>query len=119
MNLLLPFTAAKKLYISKEFAPHIALALQDLTGGRTTDVLPTLQNVLLEGFHPSEHDQEGIAQFISARGLSNHTATISVWDRYSLNAADKLIQYAEKLLGDHKVTMRCDDRILAEYQVIK
>ncbi|KAF8488933.1 hypothetical protein F5888DRAFT_1638917 [Russula emetica] len=80
-NLLLPFTAVKNLYLSKQFLPRIAPALQELTGGRTTEVLPALQNVLLEGFQPSEPVQEGIAQFIAARQLTDHPVTISVWDR--------------------------------------
>jgi hypothetical protein len=81
LELLLPFTAVKNLYLSKQFSPRIAPALQELTGGRTTEVLPALQNVLLEGFQPSEPVQEGIAQFISARQLTNHPVAISVWDR--------------------------------------
>ncbi|KAF8491314.1 hypothetical protein F5888DRAFT_1892187 [Russula emetica] len=80
-NLLLPFTAVKNLYLSKQFLPRITPALQELTGGRTTEVLPALQNVLLEGFQPSEPVQEGIAQFIAARQLTDHPVTISVWDR--------------------------------------
>ena len=119
LDLLLPFTAVTKLYISKQFAPRIAPALLELTGGSTTEVLPALQNILLEGFHPSERVQEGITQFISARDLSNHPVTISVWDRYSLDAADKLMRYAEILLGDHKATMRHEDRILVEDRMLK
>jgi hypothetical protein len=80
LGLLLPFTAVKNLYLSQAFLPHIAPALQELTGGRTTEVLPALQNVLLEGFQPSEPVQEGIAQFISARQLANHPITVSVWE---------------------------------------
>jgi len=83
LDLLLPFTAVKNLYLSKLFSPRIALALQELTGGRTTEVLPALQNVRLEGFKPSEPTiQGGIAQFISARQLTNHPIAISVWDRF-------------------------------------
>src|SRR6266481_518001 len=47
LNLLRPFTAAKYLYRSKQFS-GIALALQELTGGRITEVLPALQIVLSE-----------------------------------------------------------------------
>ena len=79
LDLLLPFTAVKNLYLSKEFAPRIAPALQELTGVRTTEVLPVLQNVFLEGFHPSEPVQEGIARFISARHLTNHPVAHSAW----------------------------------------
>jgi hypothetical protein len=81
LDLLLPFTAVKNLYLSKQFSPRIAPALQELTGERTTEVLPALKNVLLEGFQPSEPVQEGIAQFISARRLTNHPVATSVWDR--------------------------------------
>ena len=81
LDLLLPFTAVKNLYLSKEFAPRIAPALQELTGVRTTEVLPVLQNVFLEGFRQSEPIQEGIARFISARQLTNHPIAISFWIR--------------------------------------
>jgi hypothetical protein len=81
LDVLQPFTAVKNLYLSEHFAPRIAPALQELTGGRTTEVLPALQNILLEGFQPSEPVQEGIARFISARQLINRPVVISVWDR--------------------------------------
>ena len=83
LDLLLSFTAVKNLYLSKLISPFIAFALhwQELTGGRRTEVLPALQNFLLEGFQPSEFVHEGIAQFISARQLTNHPVAISVWDR--------------------------------------
>ena len=128
LDLLFPFTAVKKFYICKQFAPRIAPALQELIKERTTEVLPALQNVLLE-FHPSEPVHEGITQFISVRGLSNHPVTISVWVRYSnsnwnetrLMAADELMKHAEILLGNHhhQAIMRYDDRILAEDRMIK
>jgi F-box-like len=81
LELLLPFTAVKDLYLSKQFAPRIAPALQELAGGRRTEVLPTLQNLFLEGFQPPEPVQDGIAQFISARRLTNRPVAISVWER--------------------------------------
>ena len=81
LDLLLPFTAVKNLYLSDPFSPLIAPALQELSGGRTTEVMPALKNVLLEGFQPSEPVQEGIAQFISGRQLTSRPVTLSVWDR--------------------------------------
>jgi hypothetical protein len=84
LDLLLPFTAVKNLYLSKQFSPRIAPALLELTGERTAEVLPALQNVLLEGFQPSEPVEEGITQFISARRLTNHPVAISAWDRDSI-----------------------------------
>jgi hypothetical protein len=55
LQLLLPFTTAKNLYLSKVFAPGIAPALQELVGGRITEVLPSLQNIFVDGLEPSGH----------------------------------------------------------------
>jgi hypothetical protein len=85
LDLLLPFTAVKNLYLSTPISPRIALALQEVTGARTTEVLPALQNILLEwfpwAFGPSELVQEGIARFISTRQPTNHPVAISDWDK--------------------------------------
>ena len=82
LDLLLPFTAVKNLYLSKKAARRIAPALQELTGRRATEVLQALQNILIEWFWPSEEPaQEGIAQFISARQLTNYPVTISSWEK--------------------------------------
>ena len=43
LQLLLPFTAVKRLFLSKEFAPGIAATLQELVGSRITEVLPSLR----------------------------------------------------------------------------
>src|SRR6266849_1452038 len=79
LELLLPFTAVKNLCPSKRIAPRLAATLQEVTGGGTTGVLSSLQNLYLEGFQPSEPVQEGIAQFVSARQVTNHPVTISAW----------------------------------------
>jgi F-box-like len=81
LELLLPFTAVKNLYLSKQFALRIAPVLQEMTVGGTTEVLSTLQNLYLEGFRPSESVQEGIERFVSARQLANRPVAISVWER--------------------------------------
>ena len=81
LDLLLPFTAVKNLYLYMLYLPCITLALHELTRGRTTEVLPILENVLLEDFQPSEPVEEGLAQFISARQLADHPVTVSAWDR--------------------------------------
>jgi len=82
LEFLFPFTTVKNLYLSREFGPRIAPTLQELTGGRMTEVLPTLQNIFLEGFQPTKSAQEGIGQFISGRQLTNHPITISSWNRH-------------------------------------
>jgi hypothetical protein len=79
LQLLLPFTAVKDLYLSREFAPGIAAALQELVGARITDVLPSLDNIFMEGLEPSGPLQESIGRFVAARLLSDHPIAISVW----------------------------------------
>ncbi len=77
LELLLPFPAVKNLYLSKDFAPGVAAALQEIVG---TEVLPSLQNIFVEALEPSGPFQESIGQFFSARELSGHHITSSVWD---------------------------------------
>ena len=81
LELFLPFTAVKNLYLSKEFAPGIATTLQELVGGRIAVVLPRLQNIFVEGLEHSGPIQENIGQFVAARQLSDHPIDISVWDK--------------------------------------
>jgi hypothetical protein len=76
LELLRPFAAVRSLYLSEEFQPDLASALQELVGGRTTEVLPSVQNVFLEKFEPSGAFQEAIGQFVAARQLSGHPIAI-------------------------------------------
>ncbi len=79
LELLLPFPVVKNLYISKDFAPGIAAALQEIVG---TEVLPSLQNIFVEGLEPLGPFRENIGQFVVTRELSGQSITISVWDRH-------------------------------------
>ena len=79
LELLHPFTGVKDLYLSAEFSPSIAPALQELAGGRTTEVLPALKNIFLERLQPP--GPEGIVKFVAARQLSGHPITVSLWNR--------------------------------------
>jgi len=83
LELLRPFITVKNLYLSKQFAPGIAAALQELVGGRITEVLPSLQNIFKERLEPSGSFQENIGQFVVSRQLSGHPIVISVWDKVS------------------------------------
>jgi hypothetical protein len=83
LQLLLPFTAVMNLYLPKEFAPGIAAALKELVEGRITEVLPSLQNILVKGLEPSGPFQENIGQFVAARQLSDHPIAIAVWEEDS------------------------------------
>ena len=52
-NFSVHLPAVKGLYISQEFVPHIAPALQELVGERVTEVLPALQTLFLEETTPT------------------------------------------------------------------
>ena len=85
LELLHPFTAIKNLYLSEKTARYIVPALQELVGGRTTDVLPTLQNIFLEGLEPSGPVQKGIEQFVATRQVAtSHLIAVSRWNKYLL-----------------------------------
>ena len=80
LELLRPFTTVKNLYLSKKFASHIVPALQELVGGRTTEVLPILQNIFLEELQPSGTVQAAIQQFVATRQITSHPIVVSRWD---------------------------------------
>jgi hypothetical protein len=75
LELLRLFTAVKNLYLSEEFQPYMASILQKLDGGRTTEVLPSLQNILVES-EPSGTFHEVIGQFVAARQLSGYPIAV-------------------------------------------
>jgi hypothetical protein len=77
LDVLRSFVAVKNLYLSEEFVPRIAPALQELVGGRTTESLPTLENIFLEGLQTSGR----IEKFVAARRLTGHPVAVSRWDR--------------------------------------
>jgi hypothetical protein len=60
LELLHPFATMKNVYLCKKSVPHIAPAMQELVGARTTEVLPTLENIFLEGLQPSRPLQKDI-----------------------------------------------------------
>ena len=76
LELLHPFTAVKNLHLSREFARRIVPAL---VGGRTTEVLPALQNIFVEELPTSGPIPEGIQQFITTRQAGQPIA-VSRWD---------------------------------------
>jgi hypothetical protein len=80
LELFRPFTSVKGLYISQQFVPYIAPALQELVGERVT-VFPTLQTIFLEEILPPGPAHEAIGQFVAARQLSGHPIVVSCWER--------------------------------------
>ena len=82
LELLHSFPAVKNLHLSKELAPCVVPALQDLVGGGTTVVFPTLQNIFLEELEESGLVQDGIGKFVAARQVTtSHPIAVSRWDR--------------------------------------
>ena len=81
LELLHPFTMVKNLFVSEKIVPRVVPALQELVGGRTTEVLPTVQNVFIEKLQPSGHVWEGIGKFVAARQVTSHPIIVSHWDR--------------------------------------
>jgi hypothetical protein len=79
LGLLRPFVAVKNLYLPEKFMRGIAPTLQELDGGSTAEVFPTLANIFLEGLQPSEPLHEDIEKFVAARRLTNHPVTVSCW----------------------------------------
>jgi hypothetical protein len=79
-QLLHPCTAVKNLYLSEQFALRLGPALQEPIEGRTTEVLPSLQNIFLGGLQPSGPVQEGIRQFVASRQVTSCPIAVSCWD---------------------------------------
>ena len=73
---LLPFPTVKYLYLSEQYAPGIAAALQELVGSRITEVLPNLQNIFRETLEPLGHFRKNIGWFVAAQQLSDHPIAI-------------------------------------------
>jgi hypothetical protein len=76
LELLQPFTSVKDLVVSDESVEVVTLALQELTYGNVTGVLPRLQNLFLKELQLSMPIQEAVGQFIAARQLSGHPVNV-------------------------------------------
>jgi len=79
LDLLRSFVAVKNFYLSDKFVPRIAPALQELFGGRTTEVLPALEKIFLVGFQLSGPLHKDIEKFVAARRLTGHPVAVSRW----------------------------------------
>ena len=69
MEFIRPFIAVKDLVLEGPVVFSIASALQELVGGRVTEILPALQNIFLQSPPSSDPAPEGICKFIAAREL--------------------------------------------------
>jgi hypothetical protein len=80
LQLLHPFIAVKNLYLSEEIVRRIWPALQELTEGRTTEVLPVLQNIFFDGHEFLSHRfQERNGKFLAARQVASLPIKVSIW----------------------------------------
>ncbi|KAH9977540.1 hypothetical protein BJV74DRAFT_989917 [Russula compacta] len=66
-----PFPSVQRLHIHDELRPLVARALQELTGDRATEVLPTLHSLTFKGQSKSGSIREDIQAFITARQHSD------------------------------------------------
>jgi hypothetical protein len=76
LELFHPFIAVRNLYVAKQFVSFVTAALRELTGERTMEVLPVMNNLFLEGFKASGLVRQAIRPIVSARQLSNHPIVI-------------------------------------------
>ena len=83
LELLLPFTTVKNLYLCEEFARRIVPALQELVESSRTEVLSALENIFLEGLEPLGPIEKGIGQFVAMRQVTGHPIAVARWDRSS------------------------------------
>ena len=66
LELLRPFTIVKNLYLSKDVARCVVPALKELAGEQVTELLPTLQNLFLNGLQLSGPVEEAVGRFVAA-----------------------------------------------------
>ena len=97
LELLLPFTGVKNLYLCEGFARCIVPALQELVEDRRIEVLPALENIFLEeGLEPSEPVKKGIGQFVAMRQVTSHPNSdpiaVTSGQRFSLRRSFSLKQ---------------------------
>jgi len=80
LELFEPFTAIRSLYVSEGLIPVIALALQQLIGERTTEVLPNLRDLFIGRPESFELVQEATQPFVTARQSSGQPIVIHHWE---------------------------------------
>jgi len=78
VELLHPFTYIKDLVLRGASIQCVTPALEQLAGGSVTEMLPALQNILLEGTpeQPSEPVKKMIGKFVAARQLSGRSVSV-------------------------------------------
>jgi hypothetical protein len=85
LELLRLFTTVKDLVLSKKSFRLVAPALDELDGESVTEVLPALQNIIIQGPQPLEPDNKGIGKFIATRRLLGSPMTVQHRDGKDLD----------------------------------
>jgi hypothetical protein len=95
LELLHPFISMKDLFLHDQSIQHVAPALEQLAGEGATEVIPALQNLLIEGPQPSEPVKKSIGKFVAACQLSDHPVSVhhrtverSTWQQVRWEAGD-------------------------------
>jgi len=79
LELLDPFTALKNLHLTQTIAAHVCSALQELSGERVPEVLPTLQGLFISHLSSDslpEGIRKAIKTFVAARRRSGHPVSV-------------------------------------------
>ena len=69
LEFLHQFTSIRDLELTKKFIPLVFPSLGDLTGERVAEVLPALQNIIVEEFPSLGPVQEAVDKFVASRRL--------------------------------------------------
>jgi hypothetical protein len=72
------FIAAQTLHVSQGQWHSVALALRELTGERTTEMLPSLRTLVFEKYQPRGSIVAALEPFIAARQLCGHPVAIRI-----------------------------------------
>jgi hypothetical protein len=78
LELFHTFTAMKGLYISRELAPCILLALREYAGASVPEALPAIQASFLEKTVPSRSIPETIGRFIIGHRRAEQLVAVSL-----------------------------------------
>jgi len=71
------FGCEESLSLQGKYTNHVPV-MQDLDGTGSTEVLPTLQNIFLDGLQQSRPIEEDIGRSVAARQRSGRTITVSL-----------------------------------------
>jgi len=84
LELLRPFSAVRTLYVCDELEPLVAAALGELTGERTMEVLPALENLCLDELGPSGSARDAVESFIAARQILGRPIVVQRQNQFHL-----------------------------------